>query len=85
MNNTNGTKTDRELFEVWYKGIMNKVDIASERNLFWLAWSASRKVYLEEAAKVCDELSNYTCHNSLGSQGPTPIECAFFIRELYEH
>jgi hypothetical protein len=84
MSNTNGTKTDKELFEfeVWYKGIINKVDIGSERNFLWLAWLASREVYLEEAAKVCDELSNYTCHNSLGSQGPTPSECAFFIREL---
>jgi hypothetical protein len=85
MSNTNGTTTDRELFEVWYKGIINKVDIVSERNFLWLAWSASREVYLEEAAKVCDELSNYTCYNSLGSQGPTPSECASFIRELYEH
>jgi hypothetical protein len=82
MSNTKETKTDRELFEVWYKGIINKVDIGSERNFLWLAWSESRKFYLEEAAKVCDELSNYTCHNSLGSQGPTPVECAFFIREL---
>jgi hypothetical protein len=80
MSNTNGTKTDKELFEfeVWYKEITSVFDIASERNLFWLAWSESRKVYLEEAAKVCDELHNY----KLYSKRPTPSQCASFIREL---
>jgi hypothetical protein len=77
MKNTRDNKKDREEFESWYQPPFD-----NDGALFaWTAWQASRKQALEEAAKVCDELHNY----KLYSKRPTPSECAFFIRELYEH
>jgi hypothetical protein len=85
MSNTNGTKTDKTASESWNKGIFDleswNEDIFYDEDALseWTACEESRKQRVEEAAKVCDKLDNYTCHSS---KRPTPSQCAFFIREL---
>ena len=54
--------TEREAFEVWAKtqGMVtvknpNGIYVEFDPRQAWLAWQASRRIALEDAAKVCDD------------------------------